>query len=314
MNIRSSVLETIGGTPLVRLNRVTAMVPATVCAKLEQFNPMTSIKDRPALAMIDRAEREGRLRPGSTIAEATSGNTGLALAMVGAVRGYRVVLFVEEVDFFVPTLVAAAQALGAELVRTPDFTKAVAMANQFAKDDPDVFVPNQFGNPANPDCHERTAQEILTDAGPRLRAFVASFGSGGTISGVGRAIKRLRPDVKVVLVEPDTVRLFSGGSVSCSGIHGVGPTFKPSIMDERVVDAIVQVPALRAQAFMRRLAREEGILCGPSSGALALAAIDVAREYAAGDVVVTIFPDMGMRYLSLGLFTEPPNLLAEARS
>lgn len=304
MNIKASILRTIGGTPLVMLNRVTHGIDATVCAKLEQFNPMTSIKDRPALAMIEHAQAEGRLQPGSIIAEATSGNTGLALAMVGAVYGYRVILFVEELDRL-KTITEAADALGAEIVVTDRFATAVSLAEQFQKDNPMVFSPQQFKNDKNPYCHESTtAEEIIADAGASLRAFVAGAGSGGTITGVGRVLKKRMPSVEVVLAEPDTVRMYSGGTVSCSEIHGVGPTFKPQVMDTSVVDSIIQVNSADAHHMMRRLAREEGILCGPSSGALAHAAIQVAKRYGPGDVVVTVFPDYGMRYLGTGMYCD----------
>jgi cysteine synthase A len=307
MPIKPDVLSTIGDTPLVRLNRVTDGLKAAVCAKLEQFNPMTSIKDRPALAMVQRAEAEGRLKPGSIIAEPTSGNTGLGLAMVGAVKGYRVILFMEEMDRL-RSFVLTAEALGAEVVTAHSFQEAVAMALQLQKDDPRVFVPHQFVNRANPDCHEATtAQEILRDAGPSLRAFVGGMGSGGTITGVGRALKRHDPSIRIILAEPDTASIISGGPVGCSEIPGMGPTFRPELMDTSVVDQVLRINSKDARAFMRRLGREEGILCGPSSGALGYAATLVAREYGPGDVVVTVFPDFGMRYLFAGAHSPSPS-------
>jgi cysteine synthase A len=303
--MKDSILDTVGNTPLVRLDRIAAGVPATVCGKLEQFNPLTSIKDRPALAMVEAGERAGLLRPGSVIVEPTSGNTGLGLAMVGAVKGYRVILVVEAIDRL-GVFVQAATALGAEVITTSSFERAVALARQFAKDDPRVFMPNQFENPANPACHERTtAQEILHDAGPRLRAFVGSFGSGGTLTGVSHALKAALPAVKIVLAEPDTVPLFSGGPVTCSMIHGVGPTFRPPVMADAIIDEIIPVSADEAHDTMRDLARKEGILVGPSSGALVAVAVRVARTLEPGDIVVTVLPDFGMRYLGLGMFARP---------
>lgn len=304
MAFHHDILSTIGNTPLVQLNRVVRGGGARVFAKLESFNPMGSVKDRPALAMVLAAERAGILHDGSIIAEATSGNTGLGLAMVGAVRGYRVILFVEAIDRL-NSVVEAAAALGAEIVTTDDFPTAVRRAEELQETTPGVFVPHQFRNPANPEIHEQTtAQEIIRDAGSGLRAFVGSFGSGGTITGVGRALKRHDPTIEIILVEPDTVRLFSGGPIGCSQIHGVGPTFRPDVMDGSVHDRVMQVNARDARAFARRLAREEGILCGPSSGGLGWAATEVARRCDPRDVVVTIFPDTGNRYLDTGLFHE----------
>lgn len=302
MNAHADILSTIGNTPLVRLNRVAVHENgAIVFAKLEQFNPSGSVKDRTALAMIEAAEKVGRLKPGSIIAEATSGNLGLGLAMIGAVRGYKVVLFVEEIDRL-ESFIKAAKALGAEVITTSSFVSAVRLAEQFQADDPDVFVPQQFKNMANPEIHERTtAEEIIRDAGPRLRAFVASFGSGGTFTGVSRALKRHDPSIEAVLVEPDTAPLFSGGDVSCSYIHGVGPTFRPEVMGAVEYDSVMQVSVADAHEYMRRLAREEGIFCGPSSGALAWAAAQVAKRYGPDDVVVTIFADAGNRYLGAGI-------------
>jgi cysteine synthase len=302
MAFHQNILSTIGNTPLVQLNRVVPAGTGRVYAKLESFNPMGSVKDRPALAMVLAAERAGLLCEGSVIAEATSGNTGLGLAMIGAVRGYRVVLFVEAIDRL-NSVVDAAAALGAEVITADDFSTAVRQAEAFQAATQGVFVPHQFRNPANPEVHERTtAQEIIRDAGPALRAFVGSFGSGGTITGIGRALKRHDPTIEVVLVEPDTVQLFSGGPVGCSQIHGLGPTFRPPVMEGSVHDRVMQVSARDGRKFARRLAREEGILCGPSSGALAWAAAEVAQNYGAKDIVVTVFPDTGNRYLETGLY------------
>lgn len=301
MVIHQDILSTIGDTPLVELKRESTS-SARVAAKLEFFNPMGSVKDRPALAMIEAAESAGLLKPGDIIAEATSGNTGLGLAMVGAVKGYRVVLFVEEIDML-ESVARAAVALNAQIINTASFPDAVAAAESLGRARPDVFVPHQFSNKANPQIHEvTTAQEIIQSVGAPLKAFVGSFGSGGTITGVGKALKSFNPNIDIVLVEPETVPLFSGGKVTCSEIHGVGPTFRPQIMQESVHDQIMQIGVEEAWKELRRLAADEGILCGPSSGALACAARKLARQYEPDDVIVTVFPDSGERYLGTEVF------------
>ena len=308
MALHKNILSVVGNTPMVQLQNVSQEEGGIVCAKLECLNPMGSVKDRPALAMIEAAERSGDLRRGDIIAEATSGNTGLGLAMVGAVKGYQVVLFVELIDML-PSVEATAKALGANIINTDDFESAVRAAEEYGKNNANVFVPHQFRNLENPSIHERTtAIEIIEDVGPKIKAFVGSFGSGGTITGVGRALKRYNPDIEIVLVEPETVQLFSGGKVTCSEIHGVGPTFRPDIMQHSVHDRIIQVGKTDAWKMACRLASEEGMICGPSSGALAYAATEIAREFDPGDVVVTIFPDTGNRYLDTGLFESFNNI------
>jgi cysteine synthase A len=307
----NSILETIGNTPLVRLNRVVPKnLKPSVYAKLERFNPMGSVKDRPALAMIEDAEKRGVLRPGMTIVEATSGNTGLGLAMIAAVKGYKIRLIIEHIDVLDSTIFAA-EALGAELHFVDSFEEAVAYAERQGSENSDVYVPHQFKNVSNPAVHQRTtAKEILGDLDGKISCFVASFGSGGTFTGVGSVLKEFNPAIRLILVEPDTVPLFSGGKIACSEIHGVGPTFKSSFFREELIDDILQVNAHQAHKMMKRLASEEGMIVGPSSGALAHAACLVANKYNYQDAsIVTVFPDMGDRYFNERLFedqdTEP---------
>ena len=298
MPLFNSILDVIGNTPMVRLNRIVPSNGGAVYAKLEQFNPSGSVKARAAYSMITSAEDAGVLKPGMVLVEATSGNLGLAVSMVAAVRGYRVVLFVEENDR-IDAFMKCARSLGAEMVFTESFEMAVRMAAQFAKDDPNVFVLSQFTNPANPRVHaETTACEIVRDAGPRLRAFVASFGSGGTFTGVSSYLKKHHPDVEVVLAEPEGAPLFSGGRMGCSKIHGVGPTFKPAIMEGVQIDTIIPVSLEAADTFRARLAREEGLFVGPSSGAIASVAATVAARYKPDDIIVAVFPDDGNRYIN----------------
>jgi cysteine synthase A len=298
MSLFNNILDVIGNTPMVRLNRVVPNGGGTVYAKLEQFNPSGSVKARAAYAMISCAEAQGILKPGMVLVEATSGNLGLAVAMVAAVRGYRVVLFVEEndrIDAFMKT----ARSFGAEMVFTQSFQMAMSLAAQFARDDDNVFVLSQFTNPANPHIHsETTALEIVRDAGPRLRAFVASFGSGGTFTGVSRYLKTHLPNVEVVLAEPEGAPLFSGGPMGCSKIHGVGPTFKPAIMEGVQIDTVIPVSLQAADTFRARLAKEEGLFVGPSAGAIGSVAASIAARYQPEDIIVAVFPDDGNRYIN----------------
>jgi len=311
MPVFNSILDMIGNTPMVRLNRIVPEGGGTVYAKLEQFNPSGSVKARAAYSMITAAEEAGKLKPGMVLAEATSGNLGLAVSMVGAVKGYRVVLFVEENDR-IDVFMKSARSLGAEMVFTENFEMAVHLAAQFAKDDPNVFVLSQFTNPANPKIHaETTAREIVRDAGPRLRAFVASFGSGGTFTGVSSYLKAHHPEVEVVLAEPEGAPLFSGGPMGCSKIHGVGPTFKPVIMEGVQIDTIIPVSLESADATRARLAREEGIFVGPSSGAIASVAVSVAARYKPDDIIVAVLPDAGNRYIN---FAGIPEVQSSATS
>lgn len=294
-NVRKSVLELIGATPIVELGRV-SKPGTTVLAKVEAQNPSGSVKDRPALAMVDAAEREGILRPGSVIVEATSGNTGIALAMIAAVRGYRCVLVMPE-DMSVERR-RILRAYGAEIVITPaeeGMAGAVQEANGIATTTDGAFMPRQFDNPANPEVHARTtAREILADV-PDLTAFVAGVGSGGTLTGVARVLKAERPSVRIVAVEPAKSAVLSGGEPGLHSIQGLGAGFVPTVFDRALVDEIVCVTDIAADKMTTRLAREEGLLVGPSSGANVHAACELATRITGP--VVTILCDSGERYL-----------------
>ncbi len=303
-NIHRSILDTIGNTPLVELARLGRGLEARLCAKIERFNPLGSVKDRPAYAMIETAEKSGALKPGMTIVEATSGNTGLGLAMVSAVKGYKVKFLMEEGLDTSEGFVKIAELFGAEIERLPSFSEAVEKSLELAKaPDSEYFVTQQFQNPANPDAHYKTtAEEILRDTGGEVKAFVASFGTGGTISGVGKRLKEHDPSIRVVLVEPDTVPVLSNpAAVTCSDIHGVGPNFAPKNLHREYIDECRQVTEAEAREFMIRLAREEGILVGPSSGAIVAKALEVASEFEKGDIVVCVLCDLGERYVVEGV-------------
>ena len=301
-DVAESVLDLVGNTPMVRLNRV---VPdgARVLAKLESLNPVGSVKDRIAVAMVERAEREGRLRPGATIVEPTSGNTGIGLAMVAAARGYRLILTMPE-DMSLERRQLLAR-FGAELHLTPaieGMTGAVFAARELVRAHADYFMPQQFENPANPEVHRRTtAREILEQTAGRLDAFVAGVGTGGTISGVGSVLREELRDVLIVAVEPARSPVLQGGRARPHAIQGIGASFVPGVFDRSVVDRIVGVEDHEASAMTARLAREEGLLVGISSGANALVAARVARELGPGRTVVTVLCDSGERYLSVDI-------------
>src|SRR2546427_6937840 len=300
--IADSVLDLIGGTPLVRLRRLPEASGARVLAKIEGRNPGASVKDRIAAAMVEDAERRGVLKPGATIVEPTSGNTGVGLAMVAAVKGYRLILTMPE-DYSVERQRLFAR-FGAEIHLTPaieGMSGAVFAAQELCREHPDYFMPQQFQNPANPEIHRRTtALEILEATEGRLDAFVAGVGTGGTITGVGEVLKNKLPGVLVVAVEPAKSPVLSGGPFRPHGIQGIGASFVPGVLNRSVIDRIVPVRDEDATAWSRRLSREEGILAGISSGAAAWAACQVAAELAPTQTVVTILPDTGERYLSLG--------------
>jgi cysteine synthase A len=297
--IASSVLDLVGRTPLVRLARLSPPGGATIVGKLEAKNPGGSVKDRPALAMVEAAESAGKLTAGATLIEATSGNTGISLAMIAAVRGYRCVLVMPD-DMSLERR-RILRTYGAELVLTPaeeGMTGAVARAEALLQTTPGAIMPRQFENPANPRAHERTtAREILDAIGDRLTAFVAGVGTGGTITGVGRVLKKERPDVRVVAVEPASSAVLSGHPAGMHGIQGLGAGFVPTILDRSVIDEVLCVGDVAASRVTERLAREEGLLVGPSSGANVHAAMVIAGRLAGG-IVVTILCDTGERYLS----------------
>ena len=296
-----SVLELIGATPLVRLNRVPKPGGATVLAKMESLNPGGSVKDRIALAMVEDAERRGAIKPGATLVEPTSGNTGIGLAMVCAVRGYRLILTMPD-DMSVERQRLLAR-YGAEIHLTPameGMTGAVFAAQEICREHPDYFMPMQFENPANPEVHRRTtALEILEATDERLDVFVAAVGTGGTVTGVGEVLKERLPAVRVVGVEPARSPVLSGGRFRPHGIQGIGASFVPGILNRSVLDEIVQVRDEDATTMARRLAREEGLLVGISSGANVWAACHVAETLPADRVVVTVLCDTGERYLSV---------------
>jgi len=301
----NDIIEAIGRTPLVRLNRMTAEGAATVYAKLESANPGGSVKDRIAVAMILAAEKDGRLKAGMTIVEPTSGNTGIGLAMVAAARGYKCVLAMPETMSIERR--ALLKQLGADIVLTPGsegMKGAIAKAEELASGN-GYFMPSQFDNPANPEIHRTTTgPEIIGDLGDiRLDAFVVGVGTGGTISGAGKALKD-KYGCQVIAVEPEASPVLSGGEPGPHPIQGIGAGFMPKNYDTEVVDQVVQVSADNALASARRLARQEGILAGISSGANVWAALEIATELGRGKTVVVIAPDTGERYLSTGLFEE----------
>jgi cysteine synthase A len=291
---------------LVRINRVTDGAAGNVIAKLEFYNPASSVKDRIGVSMIDAAEESGQLRPGGTIVEATSGNTGIALAMVGAARGYRVVLTMP--DSVSKERRALLRAYGAELVLTPaaeGMKGAVAKAEEIGAADNAVLV-RQFANAANPEIHRRTtAEEIWKDTGGDIAAFVAGIGTGGTITGVGQVLKQRIPDLKVIAVEPLASPILNGGTPSGHPIQGIGANFVPEILDRTVYDEVLDVPNEEAITYARRAAKEEGLLVGISSGAALWGATQIARrpEFAGRNIVV-IIPSFGERYLSTVLFSD----------
>jgi cysteine synthase A len=293
--ILGSVLDLIGDTPLVELRRIPA--PGTrVLVKVEAKNPSGSVKDRPALAMVEAAEKRGELRAGSVIVEATSGNTGIALAMIAAVRGYRCILVMPE-DMSVERR-RILRAYGAEIVITPadeGMAGAVSTAESIVARTEGAFMPRQFENAANPEVHLRTTAREIVDAVPDLAAFVAGVGTGGTLTGVGRVLEKERPEVLVVAVEPSRSAVLSGGEPGLHGIQGLGAGFIPKIFDRTLVDEVIGVSDVAADKMARRLAREEGFLVGPSSGANVHVACEIAARVKGP--VVTILCDSGERYL-----------------
>ncbi len=304
--VASSILELIGNTPLVRLNRLPEAGSATVLGKLESANPGGSVKDRICLAMIEDAEAKGLLKPGATVVEPTSGNTGIGLAMIGAAKGYRVVLTMPETMSL--ERIQILKSFGAEVVLTPaseGMIGAVKRAEQLAHETPGAFMPQQFTNPANPEVHRRTtAQEILRSVDGDIHAFVAGVGTGGTITGVGDVLKKRFPDIRIIAVEPKTSPVLSGGTPGPHMIQGIGAGFMPQVLNRDLLDEIIAVSDEDAWQTARRLAKEEGLFVGISAGAACWAALQVAKRLGSAKTVVTILCDTGERYLSIGPFFE----------
>jgi cysteine synthase A len=302
--IYDDITRTIGNTPLVRLNRITEDSKAQVVAKLESFNPLSSVKDRIGVSMIEAAEKEGLIRNGTVIIEPTSGNTGIALAFVAAAKGYRLILTMPETMSVERR--SLLQMLGAEVVLTPGpegMPGAIRKAEALLKETPNSFMPQQFKNPANPEIHRRTtAEEIWRDTDGKVDILVAGVGTGGTITGVAEVIKPRRPGFKAIAVEPRDSPVLSKGKPGPHKIQGIGAGFVPDVLNTRVIDEIIQVTNEDAFQTARRLAREEGILCGISSGAAAWAALEISkRTENQGKLIVVILPDTGERYLSTPL-------------
>jgi cysteine synthase A len=302
--LAKSPLELIGGTPMVRLNRIPGEGAAEVWGKLEACNPGGSVKDRICLSMIEAAERDGRLKPGATIIEPTSGNTGIGLALVAAVKGYRLILTMP--DTMSEERRSLLKAYGATLVLTPDskgMHAAVQKAEEILAEHPEYFMPQQFSNPANPDIHRRTTATELLEQFSRIDAFVAGVGTGGTITGVGEVLRERMRGIKIYAVEPAASPVLADGDPGFHKIQGIGAGFIPDNLNLDVYDDVIAVTDADAAEYTRRLAREEGLLLGISSGANCWAAVQVARELGLGKTVVTVFCDTGERYLTTDIFT-----------
>lgn len=305
--IYEDITQTIGNTPLVKINRLTAGLKTTVLVKLESFNPASCVKERIALAMIEAAERSGQLNPGGLIVEPTSGNTGIGLAMVAAARGYKLLLTMPETMSIERRQLL--KIFGAELVLTEGakgMSGAIAKAEEINKTTPGSFMPQQFNNPANPEVHRRTtAEEIWRDTAGQVDFFVAGVGTGGTITGVGEGLKAHNPQVKIIAVEPSDSPVLSGGKPGAHKLQGIGAGFIPKILNVKILDEIIQVKHTDAGDVVRALAKQEGIFVGITSGAALWAALEIAkRSSSAGKTIVALLPDTGERYLSTWLFQE----------
>lgn len=300
-----TVAELIGNTPIVKLNRIVGENMAEIFAKVEFFNPGGSVKDRICLAMIEDAEKKGLLKPGGTIVEPTSGNTGIGLSMIGAARGYKVILTMPETMSLERIYIL--RSYGAEIILTPGaegMSGSIKRAEEIVKKN-QAFMPQQFENPANPEAHRKTtAVEIINAVGDQIDAFVAGVGTGGTITGVGEALKAKNPKVKIIAVEPAASPVLSGGKPGPHKIQGIGAGFVPKVLNRSIIDEIVKVTDNEAFQMAKRIAKEEGFFVGISSGAAAFAALKVAEILGKGKVVVTVFPDTGERYFSMEQFFE----------
>ena len=308
MAIAANINALIGNTPLVQLNHLTQGLPARVAVKLEFFNPAGSVKDRIAIAMVEDAEKTGKIKAGSTIVEATSGNTGIGLAMVCAAKGYKLVIIMPESMSKERRMLL--RAYGAELILTPaaeGMSGAIAKAEELVKNNPDThFMPRQFDNPANPEIHRQTtAEEIWRDTDGKVDIFLAGVGTGGTLTGVGEVLKVRNPNVQIYAVEPANSPVLSGGEKGAHVIQGLGAGFVPSILNTQIYGNVITVTNEDALATARALAEKEGILAGISSGAAAWAALELAKKPEnAGKLIVTVLPDFGERYLSTALYAD----------
>ena len=305
-NFVNNVLELIGNTPLVKLNKIVEKEMAGIYGKLESFNPVGSVKDRICLSMIEEAEKRGTLKPGATIIEPTSGNTGIGLAMIAAVKGYRCILTMPETMSVERRYIL--ESFGAKIILTPGIEGmkgAVEKAEVLLKETANAFMPQQFKNLANPEIHRRTtAKEILRATNGKLDAFVSGVGTGGTITGVGEVLKKKSPQIRIIAVEPEASAVLSGGESGPHKIQGIGAGFIPEVLNREIIDEIVQVSDVAAFRTTKRLAKEEGLFVGTSAGAATWAALKVAQELGEGKTVVVILPDTGERYFSMKQYFE----------